>query len=103
MFDSLHAYVFLDVHIFSDTLIVSQMATVTCISSVAVQQIKWLYGEQVVVMATSQQMLNLTFLVEDSMHNETYTCLVTAVSNITVTQTVTMNVSGKCGSTKLYS
>ena len=74
------------------------MATVTCISSVEVQQIKWLYGEQVLVMATSQQMMNLTFHVEDSTHNETYTCLVTAISNITVEQTVTMNVSGKFGS-----
>ena len=57
---------------------------------------KWLSGDNVLSTASSQQLLNLTFLVEDSMHNETYTCRVTTVNNnITVEETITMTVIGE--------
>lgn len=83
------------VYIISSPLIVGQTATVTCISYVEGQEMKWLNGDNVLSTVSSQQSINLTIFVEDSLHNETYTCRVTTINNMIVEETITMTVIGE--------
>lgn len=56
---------------------------------------KWLSGDNVLSTANSQQSINLTISVEDSLHNETYTCRITTINNMIVEETITMTVIGE--------
>ena len=76
--------------------IVGQSATATCSSDIPVTRIEWLTNGEVIESALSTQELDLVFSpVNDSIHNEVYTCKVTREGEMIATQNFTVNVDGK--------
>ena len=80
-----------------DQFIVGGSATVTCKSDTLATRIEWLTdGVVLAESATSTQQLDLVFpLVNDSIHNQDYTCRVTREAGMTATQNFTVKVDGK--------
>ena len=71
-------------------------ATATCESDTLPDTIEWLTDGVVLDSATSTQQLDLVFpLVNDSIHNQDYTCRVTREGGMTATQNFTVKVDGK--------
>ena len=85
------------VFIIRDQFKLGQSATATCESDTPATRIEWLTnGEEVIQSALSTQELDLVFpLVNDSIHNEVYTCRVTREGGMIATQNFTVNVDGK--------
>ena len=86
--------------IIRDQFTVGQSATARCSSEAPATRMEWLTNGIVVESAASTQQLNLVFsLVNDSIHDQGYTCRVTremtdGMSTIAV-QNFTVNVNGK--------
>ena len=79
-----------------DQFIVGGSATVACKSDTLANRIEWLTDGVVVESVTSTQQLDLVFpLVNDSIHNQDYTCRVTREAGMTATQKFTVKVDGK--------
>ena len=76
---------------------VGHSATARCFSDVPATRMEWLTNGVVVESAASTKQLNLLFsLVNDSIHNQVYTCRVTReVDGMTTTQNFTVNVNGR--------
>ena len=87
------------VFITRDQFEVGQSATASCRSDTPATRIEWLStanGEEVIESALSTQEFNLVFSpVNDSIHNEVYTCRVTREGGIIAAQNFTVNVDGK--------
>ena len=78
-----------------DQFIVGQSATAMCLSDDQATRIEWLTNGEVIETGMSTRQLDLDFsLVNDSIHNEVYTCRVTREGGVTVTQNFTVNVNG---------
>ena len=82
--------------IVSDQFTVGQSVTVRCSSDVPATRMEWLTNGVVVESVASTQQLDLVFsLVNDSIHNQVYTCRVTReVDGTTATQNFTVKVDG---------
>ena len=79
-----------------DQFIIGGSATVTCKSDTQATRMEWLIDGVVLESATSTQQLDLFFpLVNDSIHNQDYTCRVTREAGMTATQNFTVKVDGK--------
>ena len=75
---------------------VGQEATATCRSVTPTTSMEWLANGLVVASATSTQKLVLLFsLVNDSIHGQVYVCRVTRDGGMTATQNFTVQVNGK--------
>lgn len=78
-----------------DQFTVGWYANASCLSDAPATRIQWLTNGVVIERAYSVQQLDLTFsLVNDSIHNEVYTCRVTRQGGTTATQNFTVNVNG---------
>ena len=80
-----------------DQFTVGQSATARCFSDVPATRMEWLTNGVVVESAASTKQWNLLFVpVNDSIHNQVYTCRVTReVDGMTAQQNFTVNVDGK--------
>ena len=80
-----------------DRFIVGGSVTVRCKTDTLSTRIEWLTDGVVLARsATSTQQLDLVFpLVNDSIHNQDYTCRVTREGGMTATQNFTLKVDGK--------
>ena len=87
----------LGVSIIGDQFTVGQQATAKCFSDAPATRMEWLTNGVVVESAASTQQLDLLFsLVNDSIHNQVYTCMVTRETDgMTATQNFTINIDGK--------
>ena len=94
----LYVYMYyLGVSIARDQFYVGQSAIAACRSVTPATRMEWLRNGEVIasVTSTSIQELNQTFsVVNDSIHNQVYTCRVTRDSG-TVSQNFTVQVNGK--------
>ncbi len=80
-----------------EQLVVGNEGTLMCTSERPnITDIEWLDGDaQVVVSMMDVTELNLTFiLVDDSLHNSTYTCRVNTLSGMSFNDTVELSVEG---------
>ena len=83
------------VSVIRDQFTVGQSATVTCRSDVLATRIEWLTNGMVLESATSTQQLDLMFSpVNDTIHNQLYTCRVTREGAIIATQNFTTQIEG---------
>ena len=84
------------VSILHDQFTVGHSATATCKSDTLASGMEWLTDGVVLESATTTQQLDLVFpLVNDSIHNQDYTCRVTREGGMTATQNFTVKVVGK--------
>ena len=84
------------VSIIRDQFKVGESATATCKSETTATRIEWLNDGEMIESALSTQELDLVFpLVNDSIHNEVYTCRVIREGGMIATQNFTVNVDGK--------
>ena len=86
------------VFIIQDQFKVGQSATASCRSDPPATRIEWFSTSngEVIESALSTQELDLVFSpLNDSIHNEVYTCRVTREGGIIATQNFTVNVDGK--------
>lgn len=84
------------VSIVRDQLTVGQSATARCISDLATTSMEWeTRGAVLARSATSVQQLDLVFtLVNDSIHDQIYTCQVTREDRVRATQNFTAKIDG---------
>ena len=80
------------------SLTVGEMNTITCSTSLDISDIVWIDDMDTIVASNSEgvQQLDLVFNpVSDSIHNRMYTCTITSIENLVISETVTVQVRGK--------
>ena len=84
------------VFIVCDEFNVGELATATCRSDSPAISMEWLRDGEIVASATStQKLVLLVSLVNDSIHGQVYVCRVTRDGGMVATQNFTVQVNGK--------
>ena len=80
------------------SLTVGEMNTITCSTSLDISDIVWIDDMDTTVASNSDgvQQLDLVFNpVNDSIHNRMYTCRITSIEDLVISETVAIRVRGK--------
>ena len=80
------------------SLTVGEMNTITCSTSLDISDIVWIDDMDTIVASNSEglQQLDLVFSpVNDSIHNRMYTCRITSIEDLVISETVAIQVRGK--------
>ena len=80
------------------SLTVGEMNTITCSTSLDISDIVWIDNMDKIVASNSEglQQLDLVFSpVNDSIHNRMYTCRITSIEDLVISETVAIRVRGK--------
>ena len=80
------------------SLTVGEMSTITCSTSLDITDIVWIDDMDTIVASNSEgvQQLDLVFNpVNDSIHNRMYTCTITSIEDLVISETVAIRVRGK--------
>ena len=79
-----------------DRFTVGQSATARCMSDILATRMEWLSGGVVINNSSSTQRLDLVFsLVNDSIHNQSYTCRVSREDGEQAEQTFVVIINGE--------
>ena len=83
---------------------IGSSANISCHSDIPTEEMEWLRdGDVVVAVQPRTQQLDLCFnTVNDSIHNQVYTCRVTRTANKTVKQNFTVSVEGESTRLSIY-